>query len=53
MIHSFCLLTSLELVLILNCSLLYFHSNIMNSLKRFILINVRAINIVLKKPNSV
>ena len=31
--RSFCLLTSLELVLVANCSLLYLHSNEMNSVK--------------------
>ena len=30
---SFCLLTSMELILVSSCSSLYFHSNDMNSLK--------------------
>ena len=30
--HSFCWLTSMELILIPNCSLLYLHSNDVNSL---------------------
>ena len=32
-----CLLTSMELILIPNCSLLYLHSNDVNHLKSFIL----------------
>ena len=35
--RSFCLLTSMELILIPNCSLLYLHSNDMNSFEKFIL----------------
>ena len=35
--HSFCLLTSMELILIPNCSLLYLHSNDMNSSKSLFL----------------
>ena len=31
--HSFCLLASMELILISNCSLLHLYSNDMNSLK--------------------
>ena len=34
---SFCLLTSMELILIPNCSLFYLHSNDMNSLKSLFL----------------
>ena len=39
--HSFCLLTSVELILVPNCSLLHVHSNNMNSL----------INVFMKKIN--
>ena len=35
--RSFCLLASMELILIPNCSLLYLHSNDMNSLKSSLL----------------
>ena len=35
--HSFCLLTSMEPIHIANCSLLYLHSNDMNSLKSLFL----------------
>ena len=46
---SFCLLNSMELIPIPNCSLLYMHSNDMNSLKRFVFTKtVIATNIVIK-----
>ena len=49
--RNFCLLTSIELVLIPNCSLLNLHSNDINSLKSSFLKKVIAINIiVIKKP---
>ena len=32
---SFCVLTSMELILVPNCSLLYMHSNYKNSLEIF------------------
>ena len=50
--HSFCLLTSMELIHIPNCSLLYLHSNDMNSLRMYTWkIRVMAINIiVITKP---
>ena len=35
--RNFCLLTSMELILTPNCSLLYLHSNDINSLKSFTL----------------
>ena len=36
-ICSFCLLASMELILVANCSSLYLHSNDMNSLKSIFL----------------
>ena len=42
--HSFCLLTSEELIAMPNCSLLkYLHSNDMNSLKSALLIGKKVI----------
>ena len=35
--HSFCLLASMELILIPNCSLLYLYSNDMNNFKNIFL----------------
>ena len=46
--HSFCLLTSMKLILIPNCSSLYLHSNDVNSLKSLLLNKVIAINIIIK-----
>ena len=47
--RSFCLLTSMELILTPNCSLLYLQSNDMNSLIKFILdVFVIAINRIIK-----
>ena len=47
---SFCLLASIEQILVPNCSLLYLHSNDMNSLKKlFLKRKVTAINIIVIK----
>ena len=46
--RSFCLLTSMEKIHIPNCSLLYLHSNGMNSLKRSYTLNI----IVIKKTHK-
>ena len=45
--RSFCLLASMELILIPNCSLLYLHSNDMNSLKSLFLKNGE---VIVQKP---
>ena len=53
--HSFCLLTSMELTLIPDCSLLYLHSNDMNSLKSVFKKKKRviAINIIVIKKTRI
>ena len=51
MMHSFCLLASMKRILIPNCSILYLHSNDMNSLKRLFL--KKSTNIIVKRINKV
>ena len=47
--NFFHLLTSVELILVPNCSILYLHSNNINSLKSLFEIKVTAINIIVVK----
>ena len=47
--YSFCLLASMELILIPNCSILYLHSNNRNSSKSLFMKKVIAINILSQK----
>ena len=51
--RNFCLLTSRELILVSNCSLLYLHSNDINRLKRFLEEKkVIAMNMIVIKKNT-
>ena len=51
--HSFCLLTSMELIIIANCSILYLHSNDTNNLKSlFLKKKVIPINIIVIKNHK-
>ena len=52
MIHSFCLLTSMELIPIPNCKLLYLHSNDMKSLKSLFLKKKKSYGYDIKTKNN-
>ena len=51
--HSICLLTSMELIPIPDCSSLYMHSNDMNSFEKFIHEKVATINIIINKKTKI